>query len=96
MHVTGQCGHLGHRDLGVECGEALACVLFARDHLHSLGVQPQQACGQLLDGRDVRVGSVVPVHLRDRGWSGRVSRLSATALRLRGARRVVVPGRLLL
>lgn len=50
MYVTGQRGHFGHGDLGVQRGEAVTCALFARDHLHPFSMQPQQTRGQLLDG----------------------------------------------
>ncbi len=50
MHVAGERGHFGHRHLGVQRGEAVACAALAGEHLHALGVQPQQTSGELLRG----------------------------------------------
>lgn len=55
MHIAGQRGHFGHRHLGVERGEAVTRALLAGEQLHALGVQPQQACRELVDG---------PLHMR--------------------------------
>ena len=59
VDVAGQRGHFGHRHLGVARGEAVARALLAGEQPHALGVQPQQARGELVHG-GLGGGTAVP------------------------------------
>lgn len=47
VHIAGQGGHFGHRHLGVESREAVPRALLTREHPHALGMQAQQARGEM-------------------------------------------------